>query len=260
MGEVKQHRSEEKRRNYEKQERKRQQAIRRKAFKASWREKWNRVKTWVKQHPGKTVGYIAIAVAAVMLIHALVYLLLPVKPLLVGFDGKVIGREKNWLILNAADRGDDPRYYHLADFDIPAGFKQDDYGAYDEVGHQDFYCTAEGENDLVQDLYVSAAKNMDGATYVERLLSMSTTLNEGTPKAATIAGKDCHYVYLIFDESDTAGAGMAFSSLCVYFDTLQGSAVSAMINSPNRPQSEVPTEEQLLAEAEVLLAGLTICE
>ncbi len=253
-----QHRSEQARRNYETAEKKRQQAMKRKALKAKWNENWPKAKTWAKENPKKLVLAAVALVVLALLAQVAVYALTPVKHLLLGLDGQPIGKQDNWLILNGADDGDKPRYYHLADFDAPEGFTLDDFTALDGDVQQDFYYTSTAEDGIVQDVYVSAARNLKAADYVQRLLSFGMHKEAGTPTAGTIAGKDAHYVYLVFDESDTDGEGMAYSCLCIYVDTPQGSAVSAMVNSRTLPLAEVPTEAELLAEAEILLAGLNL--
>lgn len=258
MAEQKQFRSEQARRNYEKQEKLRTQAARRKALQAKKAELTGTARTWLKENRSLAA---AIAVAAVVV---LVILWLACK-WFIGPDGSIpnffghlVGVEENWLIIDTAATNDDPRYHHLADFDIPEGYKKDDFTVFTDGIQQDFYCTPVEEGGVICDFYIAAAKNMTGATYLDTLLSYQSHQTASEPRQAVIAGKDVNYVYMTFDESDTDGEGMAFSCLCIYIDTPQGSAVSAMINSYTVPAEEMPDEAALLAEAEYILSGLTV--
>ena len=258
MGEQKQFRSEQARKNYEKQEKLREQAAKRKAYQAKKDEASGRVKEWLKVH-SKQVRIVVIA-AVIVLIAAWLLCKWFVGPggSIPNFFGHLVGVQDNWLILDTADKNADNRYHHLADFDIPEGYKKDEFTVFTDNVQQDFYCTPVEEGGLICDFYISAAKNMSGEKYLETLLSYQSHKEASEPRKAVIAGKDVSYVYMTFDESDTDGEGMGFSCLCIYADTKQGSAVSAMINSYTVPFAEMPDEAALLQEAEYILSGLTI--
>lgn len=258
MGEQKQFRSEEARRNYEKQEKLRKQAARRKAFEAKKTEASAKAREWLKVHR-KPVTIAAVAAAILLIVIWLVckWFVGPGGSI-PNFFGHLVGVQDNWLILDTADKNDDPRYHHLADFDIPEGYKKDEFTVFTDDVQKDFYCTPVEKGGLICDFYISAAKNMNGKEYLEALLGFQSHRTASEPKKAVIAGKEVNYVYMTFDESDTDGEGMGFSCLCIYVDTEQGSSVSAMINSYTVPFEEMPAEEALLEQAEYILAGLTI--
>ncbi len=259
MSEKKQHRSEQARRNYEAKEKQRQRDIRRKEWKAKIHQTHETAFAWAKQHPKKLLAYALAAIAVLLALNILVYLVMPVKPLLRGLNGKPLGVKDNWVVVDC-DEGDGQKYYHLADFDLPEGYELDDFSAYNDENEQDFYCTNTSGEGPVQNFYVSAVKNQESEAYLQRLLSMGMHMDGGDPTKAAIAGKDANYVYLVFDASDETQSGVAYGSLCIYMDTPQGSSVSVMINGRVAPAAEIATEEQLLVEAEKILANLTIVD
>ncbi len=239
---------------------------------------WDKWTSWPFENPLKFLAVIVAIVVAYYAIGGAVSLvrwaMLPIKPVRIAADGKPVGLQDNWLVINCAERGEKEEFYHLADFDVPEGFHKDDYSAYDEFAKQDFFCSADDENGyngVVSNFYVSAAKNTTAAAYVERLLGLGMHKSAGEPTAATIAGKDVHYVYMVFDDSatkyDALGIAIpskfqnpAYSALCVYMDTPQGSSVSCMINGLTCETEDVADEATLLAQAEIILSGLTLME
>lgn len=256
MSEKKQFRSEEARRNYEKQEKQRERAARRKVYEAKKAETTGRVNDWLRAH-SKAVK-ITVSVAAVALVLAWLLCKWFVGPggSIPDFFGHLVGVEDNWLILNTAEKGKDPRYHHLADFDIPQGYEKGEFTVFTDGVQRDFFCKPVAEGGLICDFYISAAKNMTGAKYLDMMLSYQTHKTVSEKKTAVIAGKDVNYVYMTYDDKEVEGQG--FSCLCIYADTKQGSCVSAVINSYTVPHALLPDEAALLAEAENILAGLTI--
>lgn len=260
MSNKKQFRSEEARRNYEKSERLRARAMRRKAFQARKTEVTSKASTYIKQHR-KQVLITAGAVLAVLLI-----LWLGCKALIgpggsiPNFFGHLMGAQDNWLIINTAQDGKSPRYQHLADFDVPAGFHLDNFSVFDDGMQQDFYCVADDEGSPVRDVYISGAKNMVAAEYPAILLSYQMHKEATEPGPATIAGIDGYTVCLTFDESDTDGEGMGYRSLCMYIQTDKDACISVMISSPTLPMADLPDEAALRTEAEGILSGLTLAK
>ncbi len=258
MSEKKQFRSDEARKNYEKQEKLRTQAAKRKVFEAKKAEVTAKAKDWLHAHRKQVATGAGIAVVVLLILWLACKWFIGPEGSIPNFFGHLVGVEDNWLIIDTAKTNDDNRYHHLADFDIPEGYKKDEFTVFTDGVQQDFYCTPIEEGGVICDFYIAAAKNMSGEEYLEALLGFQSHQTASEPKKAVIAGKDVNYVYMTFDESDTDGEGMAFSCLCIYIDTPQGSAVSAMINSYTVPAAEMPDEATLLAEAEYILSGLTI--
>ena len=171
MGEQNKFRSEQSRKNFEKAERQRANAQKRKAFTAKKTELTGKVASWLSANKKKA----ALIAAAAVLVLVLVWL---GCKWFVGPDGSVpyffgtlVGKQGNWLVINTAPDGEEPRYYHLADFDIPAGYTRDDYSVFKDGIQQDFFCIANDESHVVQDVYISAAKNLSAAEYPHTLLS-----------------------------------------------------------------------------------------
>lgn len=258
MGEQKQFRSEQARKNYEKQEKLRAQAAKRKVFNAKKEALIAKAKAWLQDHRKQVAVGAAIAAVALVILWLVCKWFIGPDGSIPNFFGHLVGTEDNWLIIDTADTNADPRYRHLADYDIPEGYKKDEFTVFTDDIQQDFYCKPVEKGGVICDFYIAAAKNMTGATYLDTLLSYQTHKTATEPKQAVIAGKDTTYVYMTFDESDTDGEGMGFSCLCIYMDTPQGSAVSAMVNSYTVPVEEMPDEATLLAEAEYILSGLTL--
>lgn len=242
MGNTSKFRSEEARKNYEKNEKQRALAMKRKALK-------KQLSAWVKANPKKIViaaaAIVAVIVLAVLMTRAL--------------TDPLRGKQDNWLILDTASSGN-PRYEHLADFDIPAGYTRDEYSLYKDGKQQDFFCVAQDEADPVQDVYVTGAKGVDAMTYPQVILSYGLHKEAGEPRQLTIAGQECSAVYLVSDESEWSGAGMAIAHMSFYFPTDTNACISVTLRSGTMPFEQLPDEATLLAAAETLLAGLTIME
>ena len=247
MSDNKQFRSEEARKNYEKAERQRAQAKKRKAMEAKTAEMSDYAKEWLKLHPLKSL----VAVALMSVLIGVV--------ILVGnaVSDPLRGKQDNWLIMNvsgtsAAD------YRHLADFEIPAGFTRDDYSSYDDVTTQDFFCIADDKAAVVQDVYISGSKNLTAAEFPVSILSYGLHKAAGEPRRLTVAGKDCHALYMVTDESAYYGEGMHLAHMSFYFDTDEGACVTAVLRSNMMPMEQLPDEAAMLAEAERILANLTL--
>ena len=248
MGDQKKFRSEAARKNYEKAERQRAQAVRRKEVQAKQAACTEKVKAWLKQNPGKAAAAAAALVALVLLVS-----------LICGaVNDPLRGRQDNWLILDVSGDSKKHDYQHLADFNIPQGYVLDSYSLYDDGKQQDFFCTAEDEGAIVQDVYVTGAKGINAAEYPATILSYGIHMEAGEPKTLTINGQECSAVYLISDESEWDGEGMAIAHMSFYFDTEYEACVSATFRSGTMLYDQLPDEATLQAEAEKILANLTL--
>lgn len=258
MGEQRQFRSEQARKNYEKVERQRARAMKRKAAKATQADASAKAKDWLKSNRKQAVIAAACALAAIVLVWLGCKWFVGPGGSIPNFFGTLVGKQDHWLVIDTAEDGKTPRYHHLADFAVPEGYQLDDFSVYDDGMQQDFYCTALAEDGIVQDIYISGAKNVSAEAYPSLLLAYGFHSEAGEVTYADIAGKDAYYVCLTFDESDTDGEGMAYRSLCIYIDTDKGACITAMVNSRTLPQAELPDEAALLQEAESILSGLTL--
>ncbi|MBR6668455.1 MAG: hypothetical protein IKL25_08875 [Clostridia bacterium] len=257
MSNQKNFRSEESRRNYQKAERQRARDRKAKERYVQRRAQREKLAAWLKQHSKKLI--IAAAVIAVLI------LLWQVVPIITGVAGSIPnyfgtlhGTEENWLIINTAPDKDDPRYYHLADFDIPAGYTRDDYSVFKDGVQQDFFCIADSADVTVQDVYVTAARDIVAAEYPYKILSYNLHWQAGEPHAVTVNGMEGYCIFLISNEIEGSGEGMGISYLSYYFDTDKGACVIATFRSATMPYGELPDEATMIAAAEPILSGLTL--
>lgn len=240
-------RSEEARKNYEKNEKQRAQAMKRKARQAKQGEMNDYAKAWLAEHPMKSL----LTMSALVVVIALVILVSQ------ALTDPLRGKQDNWLILDvSATKTAD--YQHLADFDIPQGYDRDEYSLYKDGVQQDFFCIAQDAASPVQDVYVTGAKGVDAMTYPETILSYGLHKEAGEPLRLTIAGKECSALYLVSDESEWDGEGMAIAHMSCYFPTSANACITVTLRSGTMPYEQLPDEATLLAEAEKILAGLTI--
>lgn len=247
MGEQTRFRSEEARKNYEKNEKQRAQAMKRKAIQGKQAEMNDYAKAWVKQYPMKAlVAALAIIVVIVVAVLAGRALTDPLKD-----------KQDNWLILDTSATKN-PRYEHLADFDLPEGFTRDDYSLYKDGVQQDFFCVANDAANPVQDVYVTGAKGIDAVDYPNVILNYGLHKEAGEPRQLTIGGKACSALYLISDESQWSGEGMAIAHMSFYFPTDKNACISVTLRSGTMNFDQLPDEATMLAEAEKILSGLTI--
>ena len=243
----KQFRSEAARKNYEKAERQRAKAKQRKALESKKNEVTAKATTWLKQHPKQ----VAIAAAALIAVILLVSVICGVV------NDPLRGKEDSWIIIDTSASSKEHRYEHLADFAVPAGYIRDDYSLYTDGVQQDFFCIAEDAAAIVQDVYVTGAKGVSAADYPATILTYGLHKEAGEPRTLTINGQSCSALYLISDESEYYGEGNAIAHMSFYFDA-GNACVSATLRSGTVPYEQVPDEAAMLAEAEKLLAGLTL--
>lgn len=250
MSDQKTFRSEEARKNYEKNEKQRQQAQKRKVRQQKQGEMSEYAQAWLTEHPMKsllTVAAVAVLLTLVMLIST-------------ALTDPLKGKQDNWLILDVSASSKAHDYQHLADFDMPEGYTRGDYSLYDDGVQQDFFCQATDAANPVQDVYVSGAKGIRAAEYPAVVLAYNIHKEAGEPRQLTIGGKECSALYLISDESQWSGDGMAIAHMSFYFDTDKGACVTATFRSGTMPFDQLPDEAAMLAEAERVLAGLTLAK
>lgn len=248
MSDNKQFRSDETRKNYEKAERQRAQAKKRKERNAKTAEMSDYAKAWMKQYPRKALVAAAVVIAVITLAVVVVNTV----------SDPLRGKQDNWLILDVSATSKSHDYQHLADFSIPEGYTRGEYSLYDDGIQQDFFCLAADENAPVQDVYVSGAKGINAADYPAVVLSYNIHKEAGEPRQLTIAGQECSALYLISDESEWSGDGKAIAHMSFYFNTGKNACVTATFRSGTIPFEQLPDEATMLAEAERVLANLTL--
>lgn len=208
------------------------------------------------------------ALAAIIAIAAIVALIVHLH----GLSGlpaeikDVSTIQDNWIVIDTNNKVS-KRYHHPASFDIPAGYTKSDFSLFNDEYERDFYVEADSEDAVVSSVYVCAAPELTAAEYIQRLLDYSgTALNEGTtvetgePFSAAIAGKDAQCLYLHYTVTAEDGSTQAYGCLYTAFNAPKNVCVYASISGAYTTPENVQTAETLLAEAETLLAGLTIVE
>ncbi len=172
--------------------------------------------------------------------------------------------EDNWVVIDA-DNKLSTRYHHPASFDVPAGYHTTDFTLMTDEVQRDFYVEADDENAVVESVYICAAPELTAAEYMQRLVEYSpTALNEGDtvetgePFTAVIAGKEAHCLYLAYTSAAEDGTMQAYGCLYTAFDAPKNVCVYASVSGGYTTPDHIQTVETLLAEAEMLLAGLTI--
>ncbi len=276
MGDKGQFRSEESRRNYEKQEKQRTRAIRRKEWSAKKAALTGRAGEWLKVHRRQvTIG--AIAAAAIILVAWLASSLtagpggsLPVVA------GKVRGLEDTWIVtdlnprsngnvgssnMDNAPRSKTPRYFHLASFQPLEGFTRDaEFAARDEKEQNQHYIANE-KGGAVESVYVFGIANKTADKHTGDMVSVMS-LSEVTSEIMieSIAGYDTRHVYFVYDgEPDAQGkVTEAYASLCLCIDTAKDACVLVVLNSPTMPKEALPSRDALVEEGETVLNNLTV--
>lgn len=277
MGEQKQFRSEKARKNYQKQERNRKLAAKRKAFQAKKAEVTGRCSAWLKENRKQAITVTAAAVAVILVVWLGCKWFFGPGGSLPNFFGYVRGIEDSWVVSDLNPRtnvnrgssnvddtsyGKTPCYFHLATLQPLAGYTQDPgFTMSDGEVNQDQHYINDDETAAVNSVYVFGIPNKTAEKHAGDMLSVMS-LSELTSEitARTIAGFDTTYVYFVFeqDEAETGDVQEAYSSLCMCIDTTEDACVLVLLNSYVVPMDEAPSEDVLLAEAENVLKNLTV--
>lgn len=235
-----------------------EQARRRNAEKAKQRAEDAKRRAWWQEN-GKRVAIITV-VAVVVLAAVFVLCKYNFGPggSIPNFFGKLIGVEDSWIVGNVADDSETPRYFRLGAYEAPEGYEKSYFAAHsDELVQDQYYSDASGEK-AIQDIYLSHVQGLTGEEQLANLSMYTMNLENSGAQKGTIAGQEADYMYIVFDQDDVSGEGTASASLCIYFATPYDAVVSAMISSRTVPEAQVPSLETMLAEAETMLAGLTL--
>lgn len=167
--------------------------------------------------------------------------------------------QDNWLVIDT-DNHVSKRYHHPGSFDAPAGYTPGDFTKYTDGVARDFYLVADDPEAMVSLIYVDAAPELTGAEYIQRSIDMrsdalnaGSTVEVGEPFTATVAGEEAHCLYMLFTTPEGS-----YGCLLLGFDAPRNVCITAILSGSYTTLENVQTQEQLLAEAQVLLAGLTI--
>jgi len=224
------------------------QAAKRKAF-------WNAHKKQI------LIGGAAVILAAILIWLGCKFFVGPGGSIPNWF-GTLRGVEENWIVQNLGSGNSDARYYKLAEYDQPEGYTLDpEYKISADKLNKSRYFEADSEDKLIQTVYVGGVKNMTGAAQVEYLKGAGLFENIGEETTATLGGYDVNYMYTVTDDTpdvEDEASKEGYASLCVYVDTVQNTSVMLMMNSAHVPLAEVPSCEDMLAQADSLVALLKV--
>ncbi len=208
---------------------------------------------WQKHQKQIIAGAVIAVVAIIVLALAIDYFYVPAGATRT-FLGSPIGLSENALVRNIENR-----YYEFGYVNAPEGYAAADYGMdmTSDPHETFFYFETADESRAVNNVYVSGVENRKAADMVSMLTTsgLYNTITEG--KTVEIGGKEVSYVYTQSPISDEADAPY-FSSLVMYVDTIADSCVLVTCSSAHMAQADLPTEEAMLAETEVIFSALTI--
>lgn len=222
-------------------------------------------KAAAERRQAKEVRQMTALIISLLVITAVIVLVVVVKNA-ITLPAKIANLDAiqdNWIVIDA-DASTGTRYHQPATFVTPEGYVQSETTTFEDDILQSIQVTAESEDAVVSGVNVFGGVGWTAEEFIQRAAELSpSALNEGVtvtvgePFAATIAGKDGHCVYLHYTDSTAEGA-QDYGCLYVAFDTSSDIFVYAVLSGAYTTLENVQTTETLLAEAETLLAGLTL--
>lgn len=171
------------------------------------------------------------------------------------FMGNLMGATETSIV-----REIDDLYYEMANMKTPDGYTPEAYELFvnGDTQERNRYFVTDDESKLVKSVYVTGVKEKSGAEMIENVAGQASSYTmQGEAKQAEIAGHQVNYLYAQNVASDEDESILS-ASLIMYVDTIADSCVLVNCISDKLAQEELPTEEALLAEAESILACLTI--
>lgn len=215
---------------------------------------------WQQHKNHLIIGAIALAVviiAACLICNGIYYKgALPVK------DGKVTGTEANWLVKNMGTPSK-PKYMKLGEADIPEGYKSLGPLVSDK-NEQNFLISAEEPAAPINQYTVlvmknsnakaDAAVNSDNTSYINGAFNVYNR---------TLGGNDVHMRMGICEnhEADSEGNFVNFLGyyriLTAYVNTAENCTIKVTAFTPDYPTlEEMPTDEEMIANLEIVFAGI----
>lgn len=169
--------------------------------------------------------------------------------------------QPDWIVIDV-DNTTGKSFVHPASFAVPEGFVRSDFTKYSDGVSQDFSLDNTDPTAPVASLYVDAVAGLTSEVYIQRIyellpltLSGDISAVTGTPFTAVIAGEQAWCIHIAY--STPQGD---YGCLFVLIDTPHAICITAILSGAYTTPESIQTQEQLLAEAEVLLAGLTIVD
>lgn len=270
-------RSEEARKNYEKAERNRRFAAKRKELQQKKEAVTARCEDWVKANPKKTAKIVITAVIVILVVWLGCKWFVGPGGSLPNFFGYVRGIEESWVVTDLNPRtnvnsgssnvdktsyGKQPMYFRLASLEPLEGYTQDpDFTLSDDETNQDQHYICDDETSPITSVYAFGIPNKTAEKHMADIQSVMSVSNvSGDVATATIGGHEVQYVCFVYDqEANEEGVVTdAYASLCLCIDTTQDACVLVIVNSAILPKEEIPPVEELLAFSEGVLEKLTV--
>jgi len=228
-------------------------AARKSASKKAEEKKIAQQKAYWEAHKKQILIIAAVAVAAIVLLSlAIDYFYVPSNTVR-SFMGNLIDVKENALI-----REIDDRYYELGTVEIPAGYAPSDYdmSILSDENETFFYYEATEEGKAIDNAYIVGVKDRKAADMLE-MISGSFNYEEQTENTqVSIGGHDVHYFYAKSLQNETV-PDVYIATITSYIDTIKDSCVLVSLTSPAGAIDELPTVEEMMAEAEAVYASVT---
>lgn len=229
-------------------------AARKSASKKAEEKKLADRKAYWEAHKKQIITYAAIALAAIVaLALAIDYLYVPAHSVR-DFMGNLIGAKDNAIV-----RELDGRYYELGTVETPAGYAPAEYGMSisNDENETHFYYKAAEEGKAVNTVYVIGVKNRSAAQMLDMVSGSFNYEEQSENKQAQIGGQDVHYFYAKGLESEDV-PGVYIATMTCYIDAIKDSSVLVSLASVEGALDELPSEEEMLADAEGIFASFNI--
>lgn len=213
-------------------------------------------KAYWEANKKKILTIAAIAVAAIVLLSiAIDYLYVPSNTIRT-FMGKPIDVKENALI-----REMDGRYYEFGTVDQPAGYEVDTeaMNLLSDETESAFSFVAAEEGKAIKNVYVVGVEKRTAADMVSSIALTFNYEDQTETKVETIGGNEVHYFYgKSIPDSDNEDVYAA--SITSYIDAFEGSSVLVSLTSERGAIDELPTVEEMLAEAEAIYSCVKVAK
>ncbi len=180
-----------------------------------------------------------------------------------NFFGNLQGVEDNWIVTNQGT-SKSPRYYKMGEFTAPEGYTLDpDYTVTSDPIEHTLYFLADDEKAPVHSIYVSGIRNKTAAEIMDSVGGNVVNATGGTRGDTPIGGHEAVWGITRINDDQNATQDselvIGHAQLTVYVDSIKNASVLVFMNSTsNTPADEIPSDEVMLAEAEKIVAGLTL--
>lgn len=166
------------------------------------------------------------------------------------FLGKLVGVESNMIIANNGTKKA-PRYYCYGTMETPEGFTVVEHTYSNDDREKSFYYMDEEDDDLIKEIYVAGVANKTADEMLATVRESSIYVTVAEPREGVVASIPVKYLYATSTRSDNKND--EYANLTLYADVRQDSCVNINLCSAFFPSSQLPTEEEMLKEAEKIL-------